>query len=128
VCGSSHIKLKARYLGRPFKYLCIPGKVPILRRYLLELHCCSWATGIQDDLVGQWSKSNHNTACVPEIVLIFSWIHPAVIFLSTLRRQIKYIIAIIKRVDYCGNSQKNVHQNDLIYLSWNTYCRATSCI
>jgi P-type Ca2+ transporter type 2C len=27
------------------------------------------------------------------------------------------IIAIFKRVDYCGNSQKNVHQNDLIYLS-----------
>jgi hypothetical protein len=27
------------------------------------------------------------------------------------------IIAITKRVDYCGNSQKNVHQNDLIYLS-----------
>jgi hypothetical protein len=27
------------------------------------------------------------------------------------------IIAVFKRVDYCGNSQKNVHQNDLIYLS-----------
>jgi hypothetical protein len=28
-----------------------------------------------------------------------------------------HLIAIFKRVDYCGNSQKNVHQNDLIYLS-----------
>jgi hypothetical protein len=61
MCESFHVEPKASYLGRPFKYLHIPGEVPISRRYLLELHCCSWATGIQDDLVGQWSKSNHNT-------------------------------------------------------------------
>jgi hypothetical protein len=37
--------------------------------------------------------------------------------LEVLRKELLFLIAIFKRVDYCGNSQKNVHQNDLIYLS-----------
>jgi hypothetical protein len=54
---------KARYSEKLLKYLCILGEVLNPKEVLtvLRLHYCSWATGIQEDLVGQWSKSNYNT-------------------------------------------------------------------
>jgi hypothetical protein len=51
---------KGKVLRKTLQVLAVPGEVPISRRYLLEQGNCSRATGTYDDLVGQWSKLNHN--------------------------------------------------------------------
>jgi hypothetical protein len=51
--------------GKPTSTSCISGELPAsLGGNCRDHTICSWATGVHDDLVGQWSKSNHNNGII----------------------------------------------------------------